>query len=198
MRLPLPTALFLVSAALSARAVDFVASPLPEAIARLNERAEAAEDPDTRIRLYATALKRDMSNEPARYAIACHFLSHGAPAKALFLARGLAASHPESVDVLFLRARAALALLAPSRSELLELADDLAACARDAADNPARRAEALLYQSACVRLTGGFSEAPAIARHAGEAALEAGLPMAPYVLEKDLADEAASLFRPVE
>jgi hypothetical protein len=197
MRFPLPAAVFLCSLALAARGLDFVSPPLPEEIVRLNERAEAAEDPAERIRLYATALRRDPSDDPARHAIACHFLANGAPAKALFLARGLSESHPESADVLFLRARAALSLATPGRKELETLAGLLADCAGRRSD-PAVRAEALLYRSACVRLTGGFDEAPAIARRALEEAVAADLPQAPYLLEKDLADEAAALFSPVE
>lgn len=197
MRFPLPAAVFFCSLALAARGLDFVCPPLPEEIARLNERAEAAEDPAERIRLYATALRRDPSDDPARHAIACHFLANGAPAKALFLARGLAEKHPESADILLLRAQAALSLATPSKSELDSLAASLADCAAKAED-PARRAEALLYRSACVRLTGGFAEAPAIARRALEEAVAADLPQAPYLLEKDLADEAAALFSPVE
>lgn len=197
MRSPLPVPLFFLTLALAARAADFAPSPMPPEVERINARAEAAEDPAERIRLYAVALRRFPANEPARYEIARHFLANGAPAKAFFLARGLAETHPESVDVLFLRARAALALATPSKSELETLSSALAACAAAAA-GPARRAEALLYRSACVRLAGGFAEAPAIARRALEEAADAGLPLAPYRLEKDLSDEAAELFSPVE
>jgi hypothetical protein len=197
MRFRFPVLLFLFPLALAARAADFAASPLPPDVERINARAEAAADPAERIRLYAVALRKFPANEPARYAIARHFLANGAPAKALFLARGLAEKHPESADILLLRAQAALSLATPGRSELDALAASLADCAAAAAD-PARRAEALLYRSACVRLAGGFAEAPAIARRALEEAADAGLPLAPYRLEKDLADEAAALFSPVE
>lgn len=197
MRSRLPVLLFSLTLALAARAADFAPPPMPEEVERLNARAEAAEDPAERLRLYAVALRKFPANEPARYAVARHFLAGGAPAKALFLARGLAEKHPESADILLLRAEAALSLATPSKSELETLSSALADCAAKAED-PARRAEALLFRSACVRLAGGFAEAPAIARRALEEAGDAGLPLAPYRLEKDLADEAASLFSPVE